>query len=244
MVDFLLPLIATRRLRIRSPRALSALHRLLAAVAPIALRPPAILLRTAFEASDAFLPVRGFNRAPSQIIDWQQAEDLMQTKPQRPDELEDEENNDEAFRSGGLDWLPCLIVMLKVLGGADELSMLTSLQSLIAQRDFGGSSNNSSGSSAGVSASSATTSSTSASASASSSPSGVWAVFGEFLFVAIRVVAQHFTRSTTVRSELLGQQFSQLLQYTYALLSRSSRSGLLAAARDVIQSHGGSYLRY
>lgn len=216
-------MLSQREVRVRTTRALQSLHALLGAVAPIALRPVAMVLTHALAAAEPFLPVRGYNRPLDAAIDWS---DVLSGGGSSPDE---DDESDEVFSHGVLDWLPCLLALLKVLSASDEMALVTSLQALLTRRG---------GEPGPLSPSTSGTSDAPPSAGAAGAPPAH--VLAEFLLVAIRVVALHFTRDTTVRSDVLSQQFAQLLQYSYVMLSRGSSSALVQAARDLAEDHCGA----
>ena len=214
VVDTLLPLVGARKLRVRSSRALASLHALLAAVKPIAFRPVTIVLQRTLDAVDSSLPIRGYNRPLDEAVAW----DAIRTEPIDASDMDnagadDDEDGLDTQQPGIFEWLPCLLAMLKILAATDALELTTSLQALLGQREpskTGG--------------------------SASASPAFVLA---EFLLVSIRVVAMHFTEDTTNRSEAFSQQFAQLLQFSYVILSRIDDSMLDGPSKKRVHEHCG-----
>lgn len=209
VVDALLPLVGSRKLRVRSSRALASLHSLLAAVKPIAFRPVTIVLQRTLDAVDTFLPIRGYNRPVGESVAW----DTILTDPVDAEENDNEgDDGDEVPQPGIFEWLPCLLAMLKIFAATDEIELTTSLQALLSQRE------------------------------SSTMPSGAAVapsfVLAEFLLVAIRVVAMHFTKDTTNRSDAFSQQFAQLLQFSYVILSRVA-SSLTEASHRIVEEHCG-----
>lgn len=203
VVDVVLPLISSRKMRMRSTRALSSLHNLLATAAAISLRPEAIVLTHALSAAEPFLPVRGYNCPVDAVIEWS----TVLVTPHLPSAEDDD--SDEVLSAGVLDWLPCVLALLKIMSTMDELALTTNLQSVLRQRED---------------------------AAQGAPPERVLA---EFMLVAVRVVAMHFTKDTTIRSDVLSQQFAQLLQFTYVLLSGGSTSPVVIAARELAADHCG-----